>query len=222
MQSLFSTYLEIGLEHIADIRAYDHIVFIIALCAIYSLKEWKHVLILVTAFTIGHSITLALAIFDIIQFPASIIELLIPITILITCFFNVYTYPKNDKEVNNSNQLDKTLEATTLVSNKKQQDRNIRFNYLLALFFGLIHGMGFSNFLRSSLMPGQESQLGWQLFAFNIGIELGQLLIVAIILSCSFIALNVLKVKQRDWMLFISGAAAGISVTLLVNLVFSS
>jgi len=192
---MFQTYLQLGFEHISDPKAYDHIVFLVALCAIYRPEEWKRVLILVTAFTIGHSLTLALAVLDLIRFPGDFIEALIPITILITAIANVLP-KKNIPPAHNSN----------------------RVQYFFALFFGLIHGMGFSNFLRSALMPGQEGDLVYQLFAFNIGIELGQLLIVAIIMGMAFIALKGLKVTQSAWNLFISGAAAGISVTLLLGL----
>ena len=193
---MFQTYLQLGFEHISDPKAYDHIVFLIALCAIYRPSEWKRVLILVTAFTIGHSLTLALAVLDLIRFPGDLIEWLIPITILITAFANVMSQ-KSALSENNSNS---------------------RIHYFFALFFGLIHGMGFSNFLRSALMPGQEGQLLPQLFAFNVGIELGQLMIVAMIMGTAFIALNLLKIPQRTWNLFVSGAAAGISVTLLLGL----
>ena len=142
---MFSTYLEMGFEHISDINAYDHILFLVALCAIYRLAEWKKILILVTAFTIGHSITLALAAFEIISFPSNIIEFLIPVTIVITSLYNVFSRPPTKK-------------GTTF-------NRSISISYFFALFFGLIHGMGFSNFLRAMLMPGQENELVPQLLA---------------------------------------------------------
>jgi len=194
MESIFRTFLTLGFEHISDIKAYDHILFLVALCAIYRLSEWKKVLILVTAFTIGHSITLALAALDIISFSTKVVEFLIPVTILLTSFFNVW---KRNKEGT----------AKGLFSKK------INITYLLALFFGTIHGMGFSNFLRATIMPGEEDTFITQLFAFNIGVELGQLLIVAFILGASFLALNIFKVKQREWNLFVSGAAAGVAIT---------
>ena len=114
--SSFLTYLQLGFEHISDIKAYDHILFLVALCAIYRLTEWKKVLILVTAFTIGHSITLALAALDIISYSTKIVEFLIPVTILITSLFNVIGQDEGKEE------------ATTF--NKK-----INLNYLFALFF---------------------------------------------------------------------------------------
>ena len=192
---MFRTYLELGFDHISDINAYDHILFLVALCAIYQLKEWKKILILVTAFTIGHSITLALAALNLVSFSKDLIEFLIPITILITSLYNVFT---------------KSLDTPTTTFNQRL---NIR--YFFALFFGLIHGMGFSNFLKAMLMPGQENELIPQLLAFNIGVELGQLLIVAAIMLVSYLALSVFKAKQRDWTLFISGAAAGVALILM-------
>ena len=192
---MFRTYLELGFDHISDINAYDHILFLVALCAIYQLKEWKKILLLVTAFTIGHSITLALAALELVSFSKDLIEFLIPVTILITSLYNVLT---------------KSFDTPTTTFNQRL---NIR--YLFALFFGLIHGMGFSNYLKAMLMPGQENELIPQLLAFNIGVELGQLLIVAIIMAVAYLVLSVFKAKQRDWTLFISGAAAGVALLLM-------
>lgn len=198
MESIFRTFLTLGFEHISDITAYDHILFLVALCAIYQLSEWKKVLILVTAFTIGHSITLALAALNIITVPTALVEFLIPVTILLTSLFNVR---------NKGEAVEELLTFT----------KKINITYLLALFFGTIHGMGFSNFLRSTLLPGEEDALVTQLFAFNIGVELGQLLIVAIILGIAYLALNIFKVKQREWNLFVSGAAAGVAFILMMD-----
>ena len=197
MSSLFQTYLELGFKHISDITAYDHILFIVALCAIYRISEWKKVAILVTAFTIGHSFTLGLAAMDIISFPKKTIELLIPVTIFVTCLYNIIVAKnhKSDSVFNN----------------------NININYIFAMFFGLIHGMGFSSFLKATLMPGEENQLVKQLFAFNIGIELGQLLIVTIILIVSFIAFNLLKIKQVYWNIGLSTIVGLMSVKLFVE-----
>ena len=197
MSTLFQTYLELGFKHIADIAAYDHILFIVALCAIYQISEWKKVAILVTAFTIGHSITLALSVLDLITFPKKTIELLIPVTIFVTCLYNILV-----SNINTSNSI----------FNKK-----ISLNYIFAMFFGLIHGMGFSNFLKAMLMPGEENQLVKQLFAFNIGIELGQLLIVGIILIVSFIALNLIKIRQFYWNIGLSVIVGSMAVKLFLD-----
>ena len=189
---MFGVYLNLGFEHISDINAYDHILFITALCAVYRISEWKNILILVTAFTIGHSITLALSALKIIGFPSDVIEFLIPVTIIITALYNVL---KPQGEV-----------------------RRIMLNYFLALFFGLIHGLGFSNYFRALL--GKEENIVQPLLAFNIGVELGQLAIVAVILAVSYVVMDLFKARQREWNLFISGAAAGIATILLLETEF--
>jgi len=177
---MFNLYLKLGFEHLLDLAAYDHLLFVIALTVVYQVSEWKKLLILVTAFTIGHSITLALAVLDIIQFPTTIIEWLIPITILMTAAYNLYIYFIQKRPKANLNKL-------------------LNVKYFTALFFGLIHGMGFSNFLKSALMPSEEHLLVWQLLAFNVGIELGQLLIVGVVLLINFIVLNILGFKKQTW-----------------------
>lgn len=189
--SEFEAYLGIGFDHISDIQGYDHILFIVALCAIYKLSQWKQVLILVTAFTVGHSITLALSAFKILEVPQAITEFLIPLTILITALHNVFT--KADV----------------------QSQTKINTNYILAVLIGFVHGMGFSNFLNALL--GQAADIILPLFAFNVGLELGQLLIVFCILTVSFVVLTLFRAKAREWTLFISGAAAGISFIMMIE-----
>lgn len=198
MQSEFKMYMELGFEHIADLAAYDHILFIVALCAIYRISEWRKVGILVTAFTLGHSLTLGLAALDVIRFPADWIEFLIPTTIFLTALYNTVIH-----------KLGEEKESTF--------SRKLNLNYLFALLFGLIHGMGFSNFFRSMMMPGEESSLIKQLFAFNVGVELGQLTIVAVILLLAFVGMNRLRIPQRDWNLFISGMAAGPALIMMME-----
>ena len=189
---MFSSYLQLGFEHIADLNGYDHILFIVALCAIYQLKEWRKILILVTAFTVGHSITLALAALKVVNVSSEIVEFLIPLTIVLTAVYNVIKKPASKS--------------------------SLMAYYTAALLFGLIHGLGFSNFFRSLL--GRESDITMPLLAFNIGLELGQLIIVAAILGINFVMLNTLKVKQREWNLFISGAAAGIAFIMMLERIF--
>ena len=196
---MFKVYLELGFDHLVDINAYDHMLFLVALCAIYRLSEWRKVLILVTAFTIGHSLTLGLAVLDLLQIQQSLVETLIPITIILTCLYNIFS---NEQAASQEQGL---------------FSKKLNINYLFALFFGFIHGMGFSGFLKSMLMPGEENQLLGQLFAFNLGIELGQLLIVAFILVIAFIVLNLLKLSQKWWTRGISTIVALIAVQLLLS-----
>ncbi|TXB64160.1 HupE/UreJ family protein [Phaeodactylibacter luteus] len=198
MQSVFSVYLQLGFTHISDLAGYDHILFIVALCAIYRLAQWRQVALLATAFTLGHSLTLGMAALGWLPVNMAWIEFLIPITILATALFNITAHRQGGQE--------ELLWGPTM-----------KLNYGFALAFGLIHGMGFSNFLRSSLLPGQENQLLTQLLAFNIGVELGQLAIVAVVLGLSFAAMQGLKVRQREWNLFVSGAAFGLALVMALE-----
>ena len=190
----FEFYLKLGFEHIANLNGYDHILFLVVLCAVYQISQWRNILILVTAFTIGHSITLFIVSLDFFSIPSRIIKLLIPVTILITSLQNVI----NIKQIENSTRMGK--------------------NYFMALFFGLIHGMDFSNYFKALIMSPDEIII--PLLGFNIGIELGQLLIVLFIVLISFIFLNIIKVKHLKWNLFISGAAFGISLISIMEIIF--
>ncbi len=190
-------YINLGFQHISDLAGYDHILFLLALCAVYSIDQWRRLFILVTAFTVGHSITLALSSFGWVVIPSHIIEFLIPVTILITAIRNV--------AVPTSDQL------------TDDQD-NMTGHYLVALCFGFIHGMGFSNYFRALMMD--SSSITIPLLGFNLGIEIGQLLVVSIIVIVASLVVKFAQVKHRDWNLFISGAAAGISIVLMNETAF--
>jgi hypothetical protein len=184
----FQLYAKLGFDHITDLNGYDHILFIVALCAVYRPTEWRKLLILVTAFTLGHSLTLALAVLNIIQVPSELVEFLIPVTIVITALFNLRKPVKSQRSFG-------TL------------------TYWLAAAFGLIHGMGFSNYLRSLL--GKSSGIITQLLAFNVGLEIGQLIIVALLLTITFVVVEVAKVKHQLWSIWLSGLAAGAAVVIM-------
>ena len=187
--STFELYLQLGIEHIANFKGYDHILFISTLCAVYLFKQWRQVLVLITAFTIGHTTTLALATLHIIHFSPKWIEFLIPVTIFLTSVGNMF-------------------ERNDMVKPGSQH-----FKYGAALFFGLIHGLGFSFYLRSLL--GIEHNIILPLFAFNVGIEMGQIIIVSIVLTLTYILVNWLKFARREWSLVLSGAGMGISLLLI-------
>ena len=192
----FFIYLGLGFDHITDPRGYDHILFVIALCTVYSIQQWRQVLILVTAFTIGHSITLALATLRIISYNTSVVEFLIPVTILITAISNFFYQDR---------------QSPFATRQSRQQGPAIRYG--LALVFGLIHGMGFSNYLRSLL--GTEADIVQPLLAFNIGLELGQLVIVGIVLLIAFGVVERLNVRKHDWRLVVSGIVTGMALSLI-------
>jgi hypothetical protein len=197
----FLIYLGLGFAHITDPGGYDHILFVIALCAVYTLRQWRRVLVLVTAFTIGHSITLALATLRLVNVSTNLIELLIPITILITAITNFfYVSPVTDRQ--------------------EREVRTSPLRYGLALVFGLIHGLGFSSYLRSLL--GKESIIWQPLLAFNIGLELGQLLIVSLILGVSAVVVGTQasvgpRIRRHDWNLIVSGIVVGMAVSLILS-----
>lgn len=186
----FGVYFELGLQHILDLSGYDHILFVIALCCTYFMKDWRKVVVLVTAFTVGHSLTLALSVFNLIRVNTELIEFLIPVTIVITAFSNV-------------------------VKKRRRASSTDWLTYGYALFFGLIHGLGFSNYLRSLL--GKESSITWPLFAFNVGLEIGQLAIVFVVLVVSFIATSIFSVSRRDWTFFLSAAIFGIALVMALE-----
>ncbi|MFB9863530.1 HupE/UreJ family protein [Rufibacter immobilis] len=198
MSSVFFTYLQLGFHHIFNLQAYDHMVFVLAMCAVYTGYEWRRILALVTSFTIGHSITLALSTLDIIRFNTALIELLIPVTILFTCLYNF-------------TQLGKT---------KRKGSAFFNLSNFFAAAFGLIHGMGFSNYLKSLLGKGQNIVL--ELFAFNLGIELGQLLIVVLVLIVGGLLVSGVRIARRDWALGVSAAAGAIALMLVLDQDFAA
>lgn len=193
--SEFQAYLQLGFNHITDSNGYDHILFIMAICSIYTLVDWKKVVVLVTAFTVGHSITLALSTLGYVNIKPDWIELLIPITILITAFLNFFYKP---------------VKGTFT-----PKETSATFRYPLALGFGLIHGLGFSNYLRALL--GNEAEIFSPLLGFNVGLELGQLIIVFIILVIAFLMIEILKVQKINWVQILSGIIFGMALSLILN-----
>lgn len=185
----FAMYLKMGWEHIINWGALDHILFIAVLAVIYTLSQWKQVLILITAFTIGHSITLVLSVYDIIRFDSSWVEFLIPCTIVLTSVANLFQ--------------------------KEFTPKTIRINYFPALFFGLIHGMGFASAIRFTLAGDQ--QIGPGLFSFNIGLEIGQIFVVLLILLITRFVTGVLHVKRREWVIFLSAAVFSLSLKMALE-----
>lgn len=185
----FSFYFGLGWEHIMSWDAMDHLLFIAALAVIYIIHDWKQVLILVTAFTLGHSLTLALSVLDIIRFSQTWVEFLIPCTIVITAVSNLFQ--------------------------KKFTPRSIQINYFLALFFGLIHGMGFANTIR--FMLAQDQSIGWGLFGFNVGLEAGQIVVVSALLLLTEVIVNAVKINRREWVIFLSAAIFSLSLQMALS-----
>ncbi len=185
----FIFYFKLGWEHIISADALDHQLFILALVAIYSYKNLKQVLILVTAFTIGHSLTLFLSVTDVIRFESKWVEFLIPCTIVFTSISNLFRTNFSLKSV--------------------------KINYYLALVFGLIHGMGFANSIR--IMLAKDQNIGWGLFGFNVGLEAGQIFMVVVVLLITLLIFNYTTIRRRDWVLFISAAVFSLALKMALE-----
>ena len=183
--SLFQVYFKIGLEHITDLNGYDHMLFLLVLAAPFTLVNWKKVLFLATAFTFGHGLSMTLAILDLVYIPSKYVEFLIPLTILIGCIGLFF-----------------------MSTDKKTR-------YSIVIFFGLIHGLGFSNFLKSML--GRGDSIIKPLFYFHIGLELGQLIIILLSLLISSIALKSIKIPHQNWQRIIGALAGIVSLYLLFD-----
>ena len=190
----FWIWFSTGFQHILDWNSYDHIVYVIALCVIFSAKNWRKLLVLVTAFTIGHSLTLLLSTLDTIVIRQSLIEPLIPLTIISTCIINILQRDKLEKSQNKINYM---------------------LNYILALVFGFIHGMGFSYLLKSML--GKEENTVYPLLSFNLGLELGQIIIVILMLLFSVFLIRFTKIKKTVMILVISTIVLLISIFLFIQ-----
>jgi hypothetical protein len=190
--SEFLIYFQIGLKHVLDIYAYDHVLFLIALTVPFSFKDWKRMALLITVFTIGHTMALLLSVFDVIAIRVNVVELLIPITILITAFFNLFTAGK---------------------SNKKE---SINLIFFVTLFFGIIHGLGFSNYFKAILGGSPTSKL-LPLAEFALGIEAAQISVVFIVLIVSYIVQTAFRFSKRDWALVMSAFVIGVVLPIIID-----
>lgn len=181
-------FFELGLSHVLDFEGYDHVLFLIVMVAAFSLHDWKQVLGLVTCFTIGHTVSLVLSSYEIVQFDSAIIEFLIPVTILITAAFNILKFTSSNNQ-----------KKTWLL-------------YVTTLFFGLIHGFGFSTYFK--MMSSSQDKLV-PLLGFALGIELAQIIIVCSVLILGFVALRMINVSRRDWVMVLSSIVVGVVLPIL-------
>lgn len=186
--SNFITHVELGFKHVLDFNGYDHILFLIVLAVIFSFSQWKKVLLMITFFTVGHTFTLSLATYQIVTIKETVIEFLIPITILITAVVNILKFSIN------SSKREKT-------------------NLFFALFFGLIHGLGFSNFLRVTLGRSEDKLI--PMLEFALGIELAQIVIVLSVLILGTVLIHFFRVSKRDWVVITSAIVIGITIPII-------
>lgn len=194
--SEFWLYAQLGFHHIADLAGYDHILFVAALAIPYAVRDWRRLAVLITAFTLGHSLTLALATLRILSAPSDLVEALIPATIVATA----------------------ALSWTA--GHESAQPAPVSVGrYLMATGFGLIHGMGFSTYLRALL--GEEEHITRPLFAFNVGLEAGQLLILAAVLGLGTVLVPRI-LSRRVWVLIQVSATGGLALMLLGQRLFTT
>jgi hypothetical protein len=188
----FWIYFNIGLKHVLNLNAYDHVLFLLALTAAYDFKDWKRLLLLVSFFTLGHTISLFLSVFNVVSIKQDIVEFLIPITILITALYNLITAGKSSKT------------------------NTITFIATVTVFFGIIHGLGFSNYF-NSILSGKPTDKLVPLFEFAIGIEAAQIIVVVVSILASILLLNFTKFNKRDWIIMISSVIIGLSIPMVLQ-----
>lgn len=190
--SEFWIYFEIGLRHVLDLFAYDHVLFLIALTVPYAFKDWKRLLLLVSIFTIGHTLALLLSVFGVIFIKGNLVEFLIPITILIVAFFHLFTAGKSSKK------------------------ESISVIVFVTLFFGIIHGLGFASYFKSLLGGSPQSKL-LPLSEFALGIEAAQIVVVFVVLILSYIVQTFFRFSKRDWTLVMSSFIIGVVLPMIVE-----
>ena len=183
--------VQYGINHVLDINAYDHVLFLIVLTVPYLFKDWKRVLLLVSMFTLGHTLSLVLAAYGVIRINAQIVEFLIPITILIVALFNVFT------------------------SGKGAQKEKIGVLFLSTLFFGLIHGLGFAR--EFQMLLGESDSKLVLLLEFALGIEIAQIIIVFIVLFIGYLFQTVFRFNKRDWIMVISAIVVGLVIPMILQ-----
>lgn len=190
--SEFWMYFNIGLKHVLDVKAYDHVLFLIALTVPYAFKDWKRLLLLISLFTAGHTVALLLSAFGMIRVNVNLVEFVIPITILIVSIFNLFTAGKNNKN-----------ESISLIA-------------IVTLFFGIIHGLGFSNYFKS-ILPGNATDKLLPVSEFALGIETAQIIVVIVVLIISYIVQTFFRFSKRDWTLVMSAFIIGVIVPMIIN-----
>jgi hypothetical protein len=188
----FWIFFKFGLEHVLDLNGYDHLLFLVVLTVPYTGKDWKRILLLVSLFTLGHTLSLFLAVLNIVRVQPTLIEFLIPITILLTALYNLAT------------------------AGKSKSKENLTFIGGITLFFGLIHGLGFSNYFKD-LLPGEAPDKMLPMLAFALGIEAAQLIIVLVVLLLSFVFLTLFRFSKREFILVFSAIVLGIILPLLAQ-----
>lgn len=187
----FLFYSKLGLFHVLDWNALDHLLFLVVLCLPYASKQWRNLIWLITVFTIGHSVSLALSVYGVVKVNVAWIEFLIVVTIMITALYNI------------------------LSASRFNSDRAFVVSMVSALFFGLIHGLGFSTYFKQIISPFSSKLL--PLIEFALGVELAQLIIGFVVFLVSFIWVGLLKKSRRDFILVVSAIVLGVVLPMIFN-----
>ena len=180
-----------GINHVLDLNGYDHILFLIALSIPYIFKDWKRVLLLVSVFTIGHTLSLMLAAYNVVSVNGKLVEFLIPITILIVAIFNVFT------------------------TGKKAKSDKAGILFFSTLFFGIVHGLGFAREFK--ILVGKTDDKLVTLLEFALGIEFAQIIIVFVVLFLGFLMQTVFRFSKRDWVMVVSAIVIGLVIPMIIN-----
>jgi len=188
----FWVYFEVGMRHVLNLFFYDHVLFLIALSVPYVFKDWKKVLLLISLFTVGHTIALLLSVYGIIVVKVNLIEFLIPITILITALFHLFTAGKSAKN-----------ESLSVIG-------------FITLFFGIIHGLGYAAYFKSIIGVKSESKL-LPLLEFATGIEVAQIIVVLVALIAAYCVQTLFRFSKRDWTLVMSSFVIGVVLPMIIE-----
>lgn len=183
-------YIKLGLNHVLDFAAYDHILFLSALALPFAFNSWRKVLVLATIFTLAHCISLYLSVYDIVVMNVGLIEFLIPVTILATALFNLHYI------------------------RAKIADKSVLLHIIATAFFGLIHGFGFSSYFKM-LMAEEENKLA-PLLGFAAGIEVAQVIIVSAVLGVNYLFISVLRTKPNLFILVSSILIILVTIPMLI------
>jgi len=183
--------VQYGINHVLDINGYDHVLFLIVLSVPYLFKDWKRVLLLVSVFTLGHTLSLFLAAYNVVSVNGKLVEFLIPVTIFIVAIFNVFT------------------------AGKQAKNEKIGVLFFTTLFFGLIHGLGFAREFK--MMVGKSDNKIMTLLEFALGIEIAQVIIVFLVLFLGFLMQTVFRFSKRDWIMVVSAIVVGLVIPMIMN-----
>ena len=183
--------VQYGINHVLDPNGYDHVLFLMVLAVPYVFKDWKRVLILVSMFALGHTLSLVLAAYGVVSVNGKLVEFLIPVTILIAALYNVFT------------------------AGKKEKSSKLSLLFFATLFFGLIHGLGFAREFK--MFAGQSENKLKLLIEFALGIEIAQIIIVFVVLFLGFLFQTIFRFSKRDWVMVLSAVVVGLVIPMIVG-----